>query len=199
MLGQRGSFARQDQGADEDCTQRRGSREHKMRDGGRRGARAVDSVDSLDDDLSMPCSFHRHQETQLLDLALALDRARVLSAWIGRRQRMATSEVTVAAMDVWPEHCSSEAKKLLSSQDRPSVERPLVISAVIAALSSDPGAFAEETAVASSNGTKLRGYAQTIASNHATPASDEDERPIDRYNYDTKRKPHVFPMSKGVS
>ncbi|EJK50986.1 hypothetical protein THAOC_29893, partial [Thalassiosira oceanica] len=60
----------------------------------------------------------------------------------------------------------------------------LVISAVIAALSSDPGAFAEETAVASSNGTKLRGYAQTIASNHATPASDEDEGPIDRYDFD---------------
>ncbi|EJK74556.1 hypothetical protein THAOC_03759 [Thalassiosira oceanica] len=56
-----------------------------------------------------------------------------------------------------------------------------------------------ETAVTSSNGTKLRGYAQTIASNHATPASDEDKRPIDRYDYDTKRKPHVFPMSKGVS
>ena len=45
----------------------------------------------------------------------------------------------------------------------------------------------QDTAVATSNGTKLRGYAQTIASHHATPASDEDERPIDRYDYDDEK------------
>ncbi|EJK57519.1 hypothetical protein THAOC_22427 [Thalassiosira oceanica] len=148
---------------DEDCTQR-GSREHKMRDGGRWGARGVDS---LDNDLSMPCSFHRHQESQTTTgSCLAWTEPRAASAlWLGRRQRMAPSE-----------HCRGRCcrdgcfdpiilRRKSSFSSRASqvetMKLALVISAVIAALSSDPGAFAEPPATALI-------YAGTLRPSHPT-------------------------------